>query len=763
MPLRSFFAMRAFAGAALTPLALCLSQAAWGQGSSTTTTTTTPAADSGKSLSAVTVNASADASAEGLSPAYAGGQVARGGRAGILGTRDNMETPFSITAYTNELIQDRQARSVGDVLQNDPTVRVARGFGNFQEAYFVRGFILNSDDVAYNGLYSLLPRQYIATELFERVEVLRGASAFLSGAAPNGSLGGAINLLPKRAPNEPLSRVSTSVGSGGQASIAADIARRFGPDDSTGIRLNTAYRGGDTAVDDEHSKLALVALGMDWRSRNVRLSGDLGWQDNKLKRTQTNVAAGSTLTAIPAPPKASANYAQPWSYSNEKDVFGTLRGEVDINANLTAWAAYGMRRSEEANSLANLTVNNAATGAGTTSRFDNAREDDVDTGEIGLRGKFRTGPVGHEVVAALSAFQLKKNNAYGLGLGGPALATNLYSPTSYPQPALTFLGNSLDHPAFNGATKLQSFALGDTLSFLDDRALLTLGLRHQKMKVESVSYRTVNNGTVTAPGGVKSEYEKSRTSPVAGFVFKVTPQLSVYANYIEGLVQGDTAGATTSTGVRITNAGEMLSPYVSKQKEIGVKFDGGRIGGGLALFSIDKPRAISTVTGTGANATAFYSAAGEDRHQGAELTVHGEAMRGLRLLGGLTWIDAKQRSTGSATTDGRRVIGVPKLQASVGAELDVPGVSGLALDGRLVHTGSSYVNAINTLQAPSWTRLDVGARYLMEVQGKALTLRARVDNLFNKNYWASSGGYPGSGYLVVGGPRSFVLSASVDF
>ena len=58
--------------------------------------------------------------------AYAGGQVARGGRVGLLGTRDLMDTPFSITSYTNELIQDRQARSVGDVLQNDAGVRAAR-------------------------------------------------------------------------------------------------------------------------------------------------------------------------------------------------------------------------------------------------------------------------------------------------------------------------------------------------------------------------------------------------------------------------------------------------------------------------------------------------------------------------------------------------------------------------------------------------------------------------------------------------------------
>ena len=130
----------------LTPVAFaaalaCASIAAHAQ-------TATPPTSTNTTLPAVKVTASADASAEGLSPAYAGGQVARGGRAGILGTKDNMETPFSITAYTNELIQDKQAKSVGDVLQNDPSVRVARGFGNFQESYFIRGYLLGSDDIA---------------------------------------------------------------------------------------------------------------------------------------------------------------------------------------------------------------------------------------------------------------------------------------------------------------------------------------------------------------------------------------------------------------------------------------------------------------------------------------------------------------------------------------------------------------------------------------------------------------------------------------
>jgi len=208
------------------------------------------------SLATVTVEASADASADGLTAPFAGGQVARGGRIGILGNQDVMDSSFSSTSYTSQFIRDMQAQSVSDVLLNDPTVRTARGFGNFQELYVIRGFPVYSDDIGYNGLYGMLPRQYIASELFERVEVFRGASAFLNGAAPGGSgLGGAINLLPKRASNEPLTRLNLGVQSGGEVSGSADISRRFGPDDSTGIRVNAVKRSGNDGIDDEKRDL----------------------------------------------------------------------------------------------------------------------------------------------------------------------------------------------------------------------------------------------------------------------------------------------------------------------------------------------------------------------------------------------------------------------------------------------------------------------------------------------------------------------------
>ena len=133
------------------------------------------------------------------------------------------------------------------------------------------------------------------------------------------------------------------------------------------------------------------------------------------------------------------------------------------------------------------------------------------------------------------------------------------------------------------------------------------------------------------------------------------------------------------------------------------------------------------------------------------------------MLGGVTLLNARQKDTGSATTDGRRVIGVPKAQGTLGLEWDVPGVRGLSLDARMITSGHSYADAANTLRVPGWTRLDVGARYITEVAGRLLTLRARIDNVANRDYWASVGGWPGAGYLVLGNPRTFSLTASVDF
>ncbi|MQA37113.1 TonB-dependent receptor [Rugamonas aquatica] len=700
---------------------------------------TAPAAGDAK-IQTVVISASADASADGLSKDYAGGQIARGGRLGLLGNVDIMDTPFNTLNFTQALIQDQQARSVADVLQNDPSVRVARGFGNYQELYVIRGFPVNSDDLAYNGLYGLLPRQFVASELLERVEVFRGANSFLNGAAPGGGgIGGSINLLPKRASNNPLTQLTVGVESGGQGYFAADIGRRFGPGGNTGIRVNAARRDGDTGIDREHRELNVASVGVDFQARDFRLSADVGYQEHKLKGARPSVTVNTDI-ALPAAPDAGSNWSQKWTHSNERDTFGTLRGEVDLAKDAVAWAAFGARSGDESNILAAPTVSKTD-GSASMYRFDNERHDSVRTGEIGVRAKLRTGSIGHSLSATASVYWQESRNAYAFS-SFAGFATNIYSPVDVAAPAADFYkGGVLSDPKLTSKTILSSYAVADTLSLLDDKLLVTVGARNQTIKSNSYDYDT---------GAGTDHYNQSKVTPVAGIVYKAAKNLSLYANYIEGLQQGP-----TPSGAGVTNLNELFAPYVSKQKEVGVKYDGGTLGASAALFSTNQPSAYVEN-----NRFGVY---GEQRNQGLELTVYGVPMRGLRVLGGLTLLDASQRVTQGAKNQGKDVIGVPDTQLNIGTEWDVPGVHGLNLNARVLYTSAQYADAANKQQLPAWTRLDLGASYATRIADRNVTFRARVDNVADKNYWASAGGYPNAGYLVLGAPRTVVVSASVDF
>ena len=687
-------------------------------------------------LEAISITASADASAEGLMPTFNGGQVARGGKVGILGNKDMMETPFTITAYTNELIQDQQTNSVKDVLLNDPSNRSAVGYGNFQEAYFVRGQILFSDSVAYNGLYGLLPRQYISSELLERVEVLRGASTFLLGSTPSGDgLGGAINLLPKRAPNEPLARVTFGTENGETLNTALDVAHRFGEDKNTGVRFVVQHKEGGNGVDREDETLDLVMLGWDYRGESFRLSADLGYQNRRLKETRPSLFI-SGITQIPFAPDGSHNWAQPWTHSDEKDIFGSFRGEYDFSQNVTGWVASGFKKAEEDNSVATLTMTNN-NGDGHIYRFDNVREDTIFTAETGLRAKTYTKEVSHDIVFSANYFESHEKNAYTWHSNR---ASNLYNPTFYAlYDDVLYSGGDLNDPKDLGRTRLMSYALGDTLGFFDEKLLVTLGARYQEIDLKEYYY-----------GPLISMYKEEHISPLVGIVYKLSPEISIYANYVQGLSQGELAPWYAA------NSGSRLDPYVTEQLETGIKYDAKTLGATLALFSTTKPRGITNVSNV-------FVEEGENRYKGAELSAYGEVTEGLKLLGGFILLDTEQTKTGNASTEGKRVIGVPEVQANIGFDWRVPGVEGLSLDTRLIYTAEVYADSANTLKVPSWERVDVGAKYQMLWDKRLVTYRARVLNVADSNYWASSGGYPDQGYLVLSTPRTFMLNVSMDF
>ena len=684
-----------------------------------------------------------DASQVELRDSFAGGQVSRGGRAGILGNLDMMDSPFASTNFTADIIREQQARSIADVLQNDPVVRVAKGFGNFQELYVMRGFPVYSDDMTYNGLYGVLPRQYVAAELSERVEVFRGASAFLNGAAPGGSgLGGSVNIVPKRAGDDPLNRVTLGYESQGHWYGAADVIRRFGDDSqSTGVRANFVQRGGETSIDNQDRELSVAAIGIDHDSDNFRLSLDLGYQDHQVDSPRPAVTPGS---AIPEAPDSDTNFAQEWTYTNERQFFGAVRGEYDFTDNITAWAAYGFRSGEEDNVFANPRQAEA-NGDFSAYRFDNVRNDEIRSGEVGLNIEFKTASVGHTIITSASTFSLESENAYAFS-DFSGFAGNIYNPVTATMPdADFFIGGDLSNPLITEKTDLSSFALADMISFNDGKVLLTLGGRVQNIETRTFDYNT---------GDELSGYDESQFTPVVGIVYKSSEQVSYYANYIEGLLPGEVAPAS-SGGEPIENAGEVFDPYSAEQIEVGVKYDAGQYGGSLSVFKTSKQSSIVEDN--------VFSTDGEQQNQGLELSVFGMPTSNLRVLGGFTWLDAEMTKTQDGTLDGKTAIGVPDLQANINLEWDVDALPGLTVDARAAYTSKQYASADNSLEVDASNRFDLGVRYSFLAGMTDITLRARVDNVFDNNYWASVGGFPGSNYLVLSEPRTFRLSASFNF
>ncbi|MFL9841629.1 TonB-dependent receptor [Sphingomonas sp. ST-64] len=668
------------------------------------------------------------------------------GDLGALGDKKTEDVPFVVRSYNEAIILNQQPLTLGALLENDPTIRTSYGFGNASEQFVIRGFQLFGDDVGLNGLYGIAPRQLIAPELFQSVQVLNGASAFLNGAAPGGSgIGGSVNLQLKRADRD-LTRATASYIGDQHFGGSFDVARRFG-DGSFGVRVNGAFRSGDVAIEGEFRRTAVLGAAFDWRGERVRASLDLGYQRVEVDGLRPKVTIGTTV--IPRVPEADANYAQPWTYTDMRDVFGVARIEYDVGDNALLYATAGARDGMEEGIYSGLTVLDATTGAANGNALYVPRTDNNEAIEAGLRVKLGQA-VTHEVNFGGNIAWLTNRNAFDF-LYGPGFAgfdTNLYDTPVAAIPSSTLVGGNLDEPFPISKTRLWSVFASDTIGLFDNRLLVTGGLRLQSIRVQT--FNAYNGGLLD------SVYEENAVTPVVGVVVKPVAGVSLFANRIEGLQQGPTAPIDPI----LVNPGEVFAPTKSVQYEVGGKIAIGGFDASLALFQIDLPSAYAVPTGSGGQQV--YGLFGKQRNRGIELSFAGEVAPGLRLIGGGTVVDAKLRETLGGANEGNRAQGVPEYTANLNAEWDLGFVPGLTLTGRVVHTGPQAVNVANTLELDDWTRVDLGARYVFAAGDKPLTLRVGVDNVANARYWASA--YDAFNQaLLQGAPRTVRASLSVDF
>lgn len=678
--------------------------------------------------------------------------VSHGGNIGVLGSKAAQDVPFAVKSYNAALILNQQPQTLGQVLDNDPSVRTSYGFGNAAEQFVIRGFALAGDDIGFDGLYGITPRQLIAPELYEAVQLLNGSSAFLNGAAPGGTaIGGSVNLIPKRAGSRPLTRLTANYTSSAHVGGSFDFARRFGAGGEWGVRINGAARRGDVGIDDEFRSAYLLGGAIDYHNGPLRLSLDLAYQKVRVNQLRPKLTLPAAITVIPRVPKADSNYGQPYYFTNLRDIYGQVRAEYDLSDNAMIYAAFGARDGSEDGYYSTLSLLNATTGAATVSGSRIPRTDNNEALQAGIRVKLAAGGVTHEFNFGGAMNWLVNRNAFEF-YRVSSVNNNIYAPVAVPQPnIISSRGGDMSDPFPISRTRLMSSFASDTIGIWDDKILLTAGLRLQQIIVKSYSNQTAL---------LTDEYCKDAVTPVIGLVVKPTDKVSLYANRIQALVQGATA-PPMSGGFNIVNVGEVLEPYKSTQYEVGGKLTLDRISASLSFFTTDRATQILVPVSAPPANSARFEASGFQRNRGIELSIQAEPIDGLRIIGGGSVIDARLRRQTNGLNEGNKVAGVPEYLINGNVEWDLPFIPALTLTGRVVHTGEQPANNSNTLELPSWTRFDLGARYVAVIADRPLTLRLSVDNVADKRYWASAfdNSRPD---LLQGAPRTFKLSASID-
>ena len=653
----------------------------------------------------------------------AGDQVAKDSRVGVLGNANVFDTPFSTKAYTSDLILNQAARSIDDIVQNDPSIRVSLSPTFVLDQVSIRGF--QQAAFLFDGLPGFNGYGRSAIQNFDRIEIFKGPTAGLIGAV--GSVGGVVNRVPKRATDLPVLSATVGLRDALLATGQLDIGQRFGEGGAFGARLNIYAERGDEFTGSARRLFAPQGA-VDFRGRDVRVVLDLNYTRYEMDAPGRNFTLRPGA-AVPDVPDPRVNPMPDWWKYDTVQYFGLATVEWDFARHWTVYGRLGYFNEDSAPQAAPLISQLHGngrflfSGAGTGSFSDNTT-----TGEIGVRGTVRLGSMTHQLAA--SALRSRYNAAFGgYYLEGntimvPPITADIYTGSTLPNPytsGVPDLAEVADPP-----TTTTSFALADNVALFDDRLKLIVAARRTRIE----------------GGG----YDQARISPTFAALFKIGSKLSVYGNYAESLVQGATAPDDAA------NPREQLPPYVGRQHEVGAKWNGGGYGVTVAYFQITQASAFLDEDNV-------FRAAGEQRNRGIELETFGEPLRGLRLLGGAAWIDGRQTSTSGGANDGKRALGVPEWTVNACAEVDLAAVPGLTLTARYLHTGSTFVDLANTQRLDAWDKVDAGVRYAAKIADRPVTLRAGVSNLFDHRYWQAAG----RNILTVAPPRTWQFSATASF
>ncbi|WP_036168568.1 TonB-dependent siderophore receptor [Massilia sp. 9096] len=683
-----------------------------------------------------------------------------GERAGVGGFSDAplVDTPVSIDVFTRTQMQDLSIRSTTDAMRYDASVSDSYNAVGYAESFSIRGFTLDNDYSYRKDGFAIPGDTQIPLENKERIEVLKGLAGLTAGVA---TPGGILNYVTKRPTATPLREATVQVSERGTLYGAIDLGGRFA-DPRFGYRINVAAEDIHPYVAGANGDRQFISGAFDWQiSPDALLQLDMDYQ----RKAQITAPGFQLIQNLYLPsgvsPKMLLN-DQPWTKPVQTwDTNLGLRFEYKLAPDWLATVAankHWFRRNDYTAFPYGCSNEGEGYYPGFCSNGDYDVYDYQSTGErktpwgvqAQVHGKFATGRFRHELTVGASYDE--RHDSLGDDVYDYVGYSNIWHPLVSPQAA----AGRTTGPVFERRTDQETAVFAQDIVKLTDDLTLHAGLRHVQLK------RNQYDDTLDVPGYVHSD--NSFTLPSLALVYAVAPGWNVYGALSHGLQNGGAAPFGTA------NQHQILAPARAHQAEIGAKADlGSALSLSASLFEIrqgleytDPNQTIPVLVGGATQYLNPYVRNGQETHRGLEVTAGGKASADLSWNLSLMALNTRQEGTGDPTLDGKRVTDVPAFKSTAWVEYAVPNVPDLKVDANWRYSGKKAFDVENSVFVPGYHVFGLGASYRLALAGTRVTVRGRVDNLFDKFYWGDVTPQLG-GYLIPGAPRTFRLSAQVDF
>ena len=675
---------------------------------------------------------------------------------GVLGKANAFTAPITVVNYDEQALNNTEARTLVDaVAKKDASIWQFGGESNTLTGLYFRGYQLDARQFSVNGLAGMYGTQGTASVHVGSAQLIKGASTTVNGMDPEGAVSGSVNIETKKAADEGNRKIGLGWFSNNRAQGTFDLGQRFGENKEFGVRANGKLRHGDTPRHGYSEDNKEFALNADYRGETLRVAFDSIYAKRKTNggraRMQDIQNANGRLFAAP---EGKVNLAPSWQAQNTRGQTNMLTFEWDAFENAQITGGIGYNNARYYGNFASPTV----TSSGLTYNSGRARLTDQRFKTLSMnltaRGEFETGPVSHNWSTAFDRIDRKRTTYQGARqTRSSVIDPSLDIPTQL-EKLDSNLGSAWSAtPSLDTVIKVNSLAVSDTLGFADNKYRLTLGGRFQ-----AVEQKNKLNGR---------KADASRFSPMLMAAWVPQPDLVVYGNYMEDLEPSD---IRTDDDGHVT----MADPRVSRQFEVGVRKNWGDFVTTLNAFQIKRPGYWrgNTTSGTDfaarKNAGLAYSGSeqGIERSRGIEFNTYANLLnKTLRPSFGLMYLQSTVKdypNFADNLVNGVQVAN-PRVIAKAGVEWDTPFAKGLTLNGNVSYFGKSYQDTQKQYAFPSYTLVDVGARYKTKLGKNTLTVSSSVENLFNKNYWQVQRGQYDRSFAVVGMPRTYWLKAELDF